>query len=431
MPVTARLEYCDGESGSWSDCPDRGDTVRALTYSGAGGTWNGEMQYDVLDLDLGDDRGRLWQVRIACDYTLPDGTEGTVYSTDCGELFAYKGEYVQAVSAKLENGVLTAAFRVDTDLVLDTGPDKLTVQQLSLWTGSGFSNWWNLTETATISPVAEDGMITMTYTLNGEDPDPADGVYVGLELLYNDRDGAIIDWESFDAADVEIPHVAPVIQILWDEMEEEAFGGISAAVELNDLKGGTATAILYRRDETGNFSPVEGEYTTAEYEPDGEDTWYFFLYDPIFDDTDERGVKDLVKVVVDYTYPDEETGSYDSGPFNLFAGEFAWFEEDAAAVYDAEAGTVTMEMTVDESLVDVDSLQIEATYLYNTGDWEEAEVPITAEVVAADDGSHRIRVTVDVSELTAGEYLLDVTVRSTDEYGHHWRCYPYMSFTIE
>ncbi len=391
QPVTVRLEYYDKENDTWNDCPDRGDTERTRTYSGSDEPWEDYLCYDVLDLDMGNERGRLWQVRIACDYTLPDGSQGTVYSTDCSELYAFKGEYVEAVSATLENDVLTAVFRVDTDVLLDTSPDKLTVSQMSLSGGSGFYHWWDLTDKATISPAAEDGTITVTYTLTDEEVDLSETLRAGLALRYNDRDGAIADWESFDAVVVEIPHIAPIIEldpyVYGPYVEGAWYSTLYVKMTLNDLEGGKAVGTLYY--DTGNgfekvppnpeFEEYEDYTGTVEY--GGEDDYgsvedgVWYVYAPFAIDPPEGGgYLAQAKIVFDITYPDGYTDTIETEIRPIHMGIFIRYNTDygnngweLGEVYNPETGatryTMSFDVTVDDTLVVPEEVEINSHYL--------------------------------------------------------------------
>ena len=102
-PVTARLEMADIGSDTWTDCPNVGDSVLAVTMAdGTENTWSvgkeDSLVFDIHYMDIGDVIGVLKRIRIACDYTMTDGASGTVYSTDLRELYAYTGDFITGVS---------------------------------------------------------------------------------------------------------------------------------------------------------------------------------------------------------------------------------------------------------------------------------------------------------------------------------------------
>ena len=202
-PITAKLQYADPGSGAWSDCPANGKSVLTASYSGAGETWAcSELSFDVFYLDLGDEIGMMKQVRIAVDYTLTDGRAGTVYSTDCGSLFAYTGEYILPLSIRYEEDTVTAACRIDTDLIRDL--NGLTLQQLTLFSSSPYAyEAREIENDAVITPFAEDGSFTVTYDMGGEVlyPDKANGLIVVYS--YEDYDGLVL-WDSTCILDIEM-----------------------------------------------------------------------------------------------------------------------------------------------------------------------------------------------------------------------------------
>ena len=236
-PLTVRLQSGDKNGSGWQDITAAGATVSSLTYSGSGTTWEGELLYDVNSLGVAEGSGIIQQVRIVFDYTVKDGSVGTLDSTGIRDLYAYTGDYLHAQSAVLEGNQLSAEFKADTDLVMDTG--KLTVRDLTLRNGS---ETWNLTDKATISSPASDGTITVAYELEGIEIDPSLDRNLSMTLSYSDKDGAIDDWQSLDESSVRI---APTIEVNphveGPEPEGYPYPTLFFDMTLNDLKGGSAT----------------------------------------------------------------------------------------------------------------------------------------------------------------------------------------------
>ena len=205
-PVTARLQYAELNSSSWTDCAKEGESTVQLTYSGSGNSWTSdhELKLDVLHYDLGGAIGMRKRVRIAVDYTLPDGKTGTVYSTDSGELFVYTGEFIEAISTNYENDVVTGTFRINRQLVADVS--KLTLMQLTLYTSGGEHYIQReIDDKAEISAIAADGTFTITYSLTEETLSPEYKNGLIIVYVYNDYGGAIDGWRSSASAELEVP----------------------------------------------------------------------------------------------------------------------------------------------------------------------------------------------------------------------------------
>ncbi len=427
--VTVRLEYQDRNSGEWAACPEEGDSVTALIYDGDEKYWSEALTYDVLGLELEPgENGRLWPVRIACDYTLTDGTDGTVYSTDCGELWAFKGDYLEGVSAEMKDGILTAVFRVDTELVRETGAENLTVSELTLWTGTGYYDWRDLLGKADVSPVAEDGTITVTYTLDGEELDPARENRLGMELLYTNSDGSITDWNSYDNVSIRIPPVIDLSPYLSGPYAEGAwYPQLGFDVTLNSLKGGSASCRVLLDTGDGFYEPV----------PEEDDKYFFggwgLVYDPVGDDwgDDENewrgraevylkepefgGVRGEAKLVFDIVYPDGESATIETETRIVYMGSFARINLDyrnagwdVGETYDEENDavryTMIYDVLIDDTLVDPEAVEIGSPQIWQIDNWT-YYTDVETEQAVGEDGEHHVFYTFYSDEpFPDGEY---------------------------
>ncbi|MBQ1508798.1 MAG: hypothetical protein IIZ47_05190, partial [Erysipelotrichaceae bacterium] len=407
QPIVVRLQCGDKDGNGWTDCLVEGDTVNTLTYNGTEDTWTGELGYDILPVVLPEGTGMLEQARIVCEYTLTDGTAGTVYSTDIGELYAYKGEFLHGVSAELKDGVLTAVYEIDRDLVLDVSEGKLSLGELTLWSGDGYNDWWDIMDKAEVSPVDENNRITVTYTLDGEALDPLKENELGMALSYSDKDGAIENWQSYDRTNFRIP---PVMDLGFDFIEGDVGFGVSAKLTPNCMKGGEAVVTLYRLGADG-YEPVEGEeakyvYKAEDEEEDGTVTAFIIdesLYDHIGSDDP---VRYTAKLVLEYTCPDGTTGTLESREFEQYAGNFARFVNDPAFAYDTETQSLVAEIAIDLSMVDLEHLSILETSCWRG--WDEIGAPALTDSYDGGDGTWRMVFALPLETLQPEDYMFDV-----------------------
>ncbi len=345
LPITARLQSRAPGSQDWKDVDGY-----TLTFSGTDSTWTDQFIYDIYSVNIGDAIGVLNEMRVVCDYTLMNGEKGSIYSDDVSDIYSYKGEYLEGVSSEIDDGKLTASFRVDKDLVLDMSPSKLKIVQLNLWRGGQYRDIDNI---ANITGPDTDGIITIEYTLADYERD-WDGVYdLILVLDYTDKNGKI-DWESVAIeADIVPKHRAPVFTLdIFDGYpgkEAPPFADIIS--KLYDLEGGSAVAKLLIKNPEGKYETIindDGdEMYTREYA--GEEEW---LYNTIVYETssiyavewnDKDITFDSAMVVIDYTYPDGTTGHWESEEFILAFGDYVG---NAEGVYDSENKTMTVTIPV-------------------------------------------------------------------------------------
>ncbi len=270
-PITAKLQYADLNSSSWTDCPKLDDSVISAAYSGSEDTWTcWDLTFNVLHYDLAGAIGMIKKIRIEVDYTLPDGSHGTVYSDspDGGSLYAYTGEYIHPVSVSYDNNTVTGTFRIDRDLVTDTG--KLTLKQLTLYSlgpdpvdGQPHYNDRDIKNTASISPFASDGTFTVTYALSGETLNPE--YENGLIIVYSYEDTGI-DWESSSGIELNASSSFTSPRLISSSLSSSGSGSSAFKmpfnVEMNDADSVTAT-LLWRSRENGTYAPCDESIGTV------------------------------------------------------------------------------------------------------------------------------------------------------------------------
>lgn len=445
-PLTVRLQSADKNGSGWQDVTASGATVSSLSYSGSGSTWEGEMLYDVDPLAVAEDSGIVQQVRIVFDYTLKDGTSGTLDSTGIRELYAYKGNYLHAQSAVLKGSQMMAEFKADTDLVMDTS--KLTVRDLTLRSGS---ESWNLTDKATISKAAADGTISVAYELDGIEIDPALDRNLSMTLSYSDKDGAIDDWQSQDECSVRI---APTVEldphVDGPNPEGSPYPVLTFTMTLNDLKGGSATAKVYA--DTGNgfeeIAPPYASWGIPDYDPSvttgdiWEENAECFIEPP-----PGGGIAGPAKIVFDIVYPDGTTDTIETDTRPVHNGTFAKCNENyegkgwqTAERTDPVSGstqyTMTLDTIIDNDLVNAAKVEtrgyesLNVSYRDEAGnyEWIWYEDP-EIEYQAAADGTHHMFFTfVSDAPFPDGDYGFSPdTVYHEDEY-NSWAPEVYLNF---
>jgi len=409
--LTVKLQYKENSGGAWTDCPLEGDTVNTLSYSGTGNTWEGTLLYDVYPIDV---IGLLHQVRIACSYTLTDGTAGTVYSTDSCSLYAYKGDYHSGVSGEIYYGKLSATFQIDKDLVLDV--NKPTLQQFALMRTSDWYSW-DLKNNAEISSVAEDGTFTVTCDIQEETIDPSAEYYLYTVLVYEDMGGAISGWESFAAVenpDILVHNVPEVTTVYYGPDPEWFFPyqHLDFEMTLNDLQGGSATGTLYI--DTGSGYSKSGETVTYDPAKVTGSTWADY-FDCVFDFAEGSGVTGYAKIRFDMVYPDGSTGTLETEPRLVYDGTYARFNLNYGSagvawrkgtrtnsVTGNTEYTISFDVILNNQLVDPSAVTADGNDLYQSfSAWYQ-----NAEIQQTTDGNetHMIFTYVSDSDFPDGDY---------------------------
>ena len=421
------LQYADIGGSNWDDCPYDGDNKVWVSYSGTDSTWHSEdLAVDATTFELGGAMGMKKQVRLAAKYKLKDGTRGIVYSTDLRSLYLFTGDYVRGVSAELKDGKITAKFQVDKGLISDLS--KLTVSSCALRSGE---KTWELLGKASISGPGGDGIYTVEYTLDGEDPDLTKQTSVALTLNYQDYGGAI-DWGS-NAVSLFHLRGAPTLEVgLYGTEGNPGFGAVGI-LTLNDLEGGTAFFRILRKSGS-SFSEVSGEYGAASRGPgdEADGKYSAWLYDQYLEDISSAGAEGRrykAKIVVVYTYADGTKGSLESAEFEQYGGRFVAGANDPPFYYDEENKCLVMELAVNLSLVEMENISIKSTGArFDT--WTHLEAPALAESHAGDDGTYRMIFKVPLETLEPGTYSMDVQLGFYNGKGPPWENEVYASIYL-
>lgn len=413
-PITARLQLRDVKGGGWQEVS--GST---RTYSGSSPNWAGTIAYDMFSVDMGTEPGVLREMRVVCDYTMKNGATGTIYSTSCGSIWSYGGDYLSPVSAELRDGKLTAKFQVDTGLILDLS--KVTPTELVLWSGS---ETYDLLGKAEITGPEADGSVTVSYTLNGETLNPL--VYNDLDLKLNYKDmGGAIDWSCVSLVQFDV-HTAPTLSLFlggWVEPGAYEPGcGVSCDLKLNDLLGGQAF-ITMQKLGSGGWETDAG-FGNLEYSAGDEDEYGVFgfsYYDPELDalwGEDYVGRRYKAKFVISYVYPDGVTGTMESPVFEQYGGGFAHYANSPAITYDAENKQLVAEVVIDLSLVEPENV----TVIAGSARYESSYIgkPTVSRVYTAGDGTLRWVFTVPLEEFSPGQYYFDIGLRYYNGMGPNW-----------
>ena len=416
--VVVSLQYADIGSGNWETCPSDGDSMIWVYHSPSESVWHSEdLILDTAALDLKGAMGLKKQVRLAAKYKLSDGTYGLAYSTDLRSLYIFTGDYIRGESAEMQDGKITAKFRVDKGLVPDSS--KLTIVSCAMRNGE---QSWELSDKAVITGSGEDGICTVSYTLNGESLDLTKHTSVALALHYQDYGGAI-DWDSCGLA-VFYLRGAPTLEIDLSGTEGDPGYGALGILTLNDLEGGTAVFRLLCWGY-GGFLPIYSDCAELTCVP-GDETggkYYAWLYDPYLEDlsaNDSEGARDKSKIVVEYTYADGTKGSLESAEFEQYGGRFVSSANDPPFCYDEENKCLVMELAVNLSLVEMENISITSTSA-RRDTWTNLDVPTLADCYAAGDGTYRMIFKVPLETLEPGSYSMDVQLTCYNGKGPRWK----------
>ena len=122
-------------------------------------------------------------------------------------------------------------------------------------------------------------------------------------------------------------------------------------VYLNDLKGGSATVSLYRK-EGGSFVPCSNPDSINSYSGEDTDTWSGTIAGAGTTTDSTFGTWETYKVMIDYTYPDGETGHYESAEVTGYNG--GWYDRDRRKIdYDPVENAIYLRYVIDPSLTDI------------------------------------------------------------------------------
>ncbi|MBR4162956.1 MAG: hypothetical protein IKR11_05490, partial [Solobacterium sp.] len=122
-------------------------------------------------------------------------------------------------------------------------------------------------------------------------------------------------------------------------------------------------------DESGNFQPCTQEDSVIKYteeeavDDEGVWKWFFDIY-YIFPDSDKPIEKRTGKIVVDYTYPDGISETYETEVFNFYKGYYVRlntnYGKDGMMIGSED---ITFDYIIDDEWVDPDQVDVVYTYL--------------------------------------------------------------------
>lgn len=203
---------------------------------------------------------------------------------------------------------------------------------------------------------------------------------------------------------------------------------------LNDLKGGSARAYLERQDTDGSFVRTEDEEYDIVYS--GEDVWdeedTAFGYNDFgptsFYWKTNHLLYDYGRVVVDYTYPDGESGQWQSDPFHICSGSYT---DEGEASYSAADRSVTIDFPVWEG-IDPSAITLNSYSLMYWETWTETVPELVSLTGWKDsDGNAWLRVIVRCEEdLALGDYMFSIYPTIDTDPGNCWTDNAVADFTV-
>lgn len=439
-PLNVRLQYGNIDGSGYTDVISGGDTRSTLSYSGSGSVWKGNLLYDMRYVDPGEKAGILQQMRIVCDYTLKDGTEGTIYSTNVGKLFAYGGRYLNAESGEYtagaagENGSLHAVFTADTSLVRNTA--KLSTAKVTLHPGYGEEA--DITDHSDVT-VNNDGTISVTYQLRGDEPPAEEQYYLALRMTYTDADYGVDGWQSADEIGIGVPHTEvpepPVFTDAQAAHKKTESGSVvtdlfdyAFAIDLNDIdKDVTQTLKLQYadygsgvwKDVTTDGSTPAVDYTGTADEWTGNMTYNVTSYAE--GDGAHRGILHNVRMALDYTLTDGTEGtvySTDVKDLYAYAGEYLSGESAEVTINaDHPYGILNAVFKIDTALVKstaADKLIVKSVSI-NPGYDDDIDITDKADVIFETDGTVNVTYEMNGEEPEQdGEYRVTLKLSYSD-----------------
>jgi len=431
----------------WQDCRSEGSSITGLSYSGSGDVWSGELAYDITDIwmDLSDEiRGIMQQARIVCDYTLTDGTKGTAYSTDAGELYAYQGDYVtdypddDGYTAKFDDDGLHATFRIMTDLIPDPGKVRLTDNSFddggdpyALHVYLGDDEYFVKADKLTMTAPAGDGTFTVFCSwddlLGGATPVSGSFDFIEVNLNYTDKNGSI-DWDSVGWGFIHPYAFTPEFTSISHERTflPDEFVDIHHYPFEIDLKDAVSiTAKLQIADTGGSFEdcPAVGDSVVSVTYSGTDGTWTCedLAFDIIAYNDDFTGTLKKVRIVADYTMPDGTAGSlYSDDVKNLSAYSGDYLLGSSGSITDNTI--VSASFQIDTNLItDFGNIEIIQVILesYTTGHTDTWDITDHISVSAFnDEGLFTISYTLagEVFEPNSDKYIYLVCEYNDDNY---------------
>ena len=453
-PLTVKLQYETADGGSWEDVVQyspRDESIAQRSYSDEeeqGSTWTNYLAYDV---------GRMFsaepfvhKMRLVCSYTLTDGTEGEIATTDDADefnlLYTYNGEYVDIESVEYTGGTLIADFRVNTDLVRHADWRHLTVEEV--WINGGSINDPDVTDIADISLIGEDGTFTVTYDDADKAFSPGDRVSVYLTVSYSDFNDRIREWYSYPYTSYTIPEsklVHPEFTLMNIASDSD---GMAVEVEigtiLNDLEGGQATACIAVEDRNGEYTDVDDEYGTDKYPGNDSENWasregYDYVLSPSgyydvlwgYNYSQANYLRLLAKAHVSYTLSDGvTTGEYYSKAFHIYDGEYMYEASDMHK-YEANRRTLTLYVRVLDVIENPEIIEYTNFSMRRTGTAVTIEIEDAPEIsYTTIDGATYAVFTYSNLEFS-GQWRLAAAASYDEDGGNPWKMSIYMNINID
>ena len=139
-----QLNDLAGGSGTLTLYVDGAATDISLNYEGSstsGNTWSDEVRYDFADTS---DTNERRTGKLVLTYTYPDGTTGTVESS---EFYLYKGSYVTNTSYSYDGRTLTLDYEIDPALA-DASQITLEYSYLTVTSGGSSQSYTSPTNTS-------------------------------------------------------------------------------------------------------------------------------------------------------------------------------------------------------------------------------------------------------------------------------------------
>lgn len=228
----------------------------------------------------------------------------------------------------------------------------------------------------------------------------------------------------------------PEIELNLNALEDMTGNGFEVKLKLNELEGGSASAWLYKKDGD-SFVPVESSRrkypleASDEVSEVSEGIWTTILLDNDLQSlgNDDPGQRYTAKVVVEYTYPDSTGETLESNTFEQYGGSFARFTNNPEYAIDPATNTLSFEVAIDLSLVEIENLEDQFSYLFQN--LSELTPPTLSNSYDAGDGTYRMVYSIPLDTLSAGKYDAGVGfMYCNNDAGPHWECEKSFSFTL-
>ncbi|MDO5107008.1 MAG: hypothetical protein Q4D39_01895, partial [Coriobacteriaceae bacterium] len=425
-------------------------------------------------------------VKIVFDYTLPDGTTGTV---ETEEFYLYNDSFVVGSDswvADTEAKTLTLTFPYQVDRGGPIDYDNIYWHPHLSWQEESSYNWdHNGTEldiTPEITHIEKDGQTVakIVYTLD----ELVEGRVYDFEaqVIYSDYGVDDADhWDNwvcsvdeyrmkFEIPDYVAPEIGDITGVTYTYGSAGNRTDFQPVVTLNDVAGSTGRLKLLVEDpdnpgtwneETLGDSEVANaadfEYfdgsdwvalaapsdLNAEYDiPAGAESLRADMIRNLVPPGGYGAMRVKAKVAFDYTLPDGETGTVESNEFFLYRGSFAERNGSPAPVLDRDARTITMDFNyhlVEGGEIDPAKVTWTEHHLYgkdkgDTGEGYGTEITgLTPEVTEYDEGGvHHVVVKYTLDSVNDDWAYSYVGTVYDDEWGDssHWNNWEVNAYQI-